>query len=69
MNQSLRWASCIQAGYSEDLSDVDLKMRKAMSDSVTGVQMVERTSDVGIFMRQAGLEEWWRKAMGYTKGG
>lgn len=32
-----------------------------------GIQMVDKMSEVGSFMRAAGVEKWWRLGMGYTK--
>lgn len=68
-NQSLRWASCTLMDNSTGLSESDLRMHNATSALASGVLIVAQMSDVGLFMRQAGLEEWWRIAMGYTKGG
>ncbi|THH10009.1 hypothetical protein EW145_g1628 [Phellinidium pouzarii] len=67
--QSLRWASCTLANLMTGLSDSDLQMSKLADISSSGVVMVEKMSEVGFFMRRAGLEGWWRAVMGYAKGG
>lgn len=67
--KSMRWASCTQAAFVTGLFDSDLKMSNATSLSGTGVEMVEKMADVGLFMRKAGLENWWKTGMGYTRGG
>lgn len=69
--KSLRWASCNLADHSTGLVDADLRMRKALADNMSftgpGIVLVEKMSNVGTLMRHAGLEDWWRRAMGYSK--
>ena len=71
--KSLRWASCTLANLTTNLNEEELRMNKAeRSASVhgsSGIVMVEKMSEVGAYMRRTGLEDWWRKAMGYSKGG
>lgn len=68
--QSLRWASCTLTNLTRDLSEADLRMVEARrtASKGAGVDMLEKMSEVGAYMRQVGLEDWWRSSMGY-KGG
>ncbi|KAI5119091.1 hypothetical protein M0805_004863 [Coniferiporia weirii] len=66
--KSLRWASCVLADKTTGISDSDLKMSEQTDATENGLVMVEKMNEVGSFMRRAGLEDWWRRAMGYMKG-
>lgn len=49
-----------------DLRVEDLRM--SMGGAHRDIRMTEKMSEVGQFMREIGLEEWWRRAMMYWKG-
>lgn len=49
-----------------DLRVEDLRM--SMGGAHRDIRMTEKMSEVGQFMREIGLEEWWRRAMMYSKG-
>lgn len=40
----------------------------SMGSTHHDIRMTEKMSEVGQFMRKIGLEEWWRRAMKYSKG-
>ncbi|KAH8117606.1 hypothetical protein DFH11DRAFT_1031937 [Phellopilus nigrolimitatus] len=54
---------------SRSKSDSELGSERGSTAKSAGIVMVEKMNEVGTYMQRAGLEEWWRRAMGYAKGG